>query len=305
MSTAATLRTATNRRQGLRMALCLLVRNRLALFGAIVLAIVAVAAIALAPLLLDAATTVSVRNRNIAPFQLERGLLNVLGTDTLGRSILARLVVGSSNTLAISFATVCASALFGALLGLYAGIKRGWIAQLILRAADVLISLPSLLLAMVVLYVLGASVNNVVLVLVITRIPVFLRTTYAEVLEVRERMYVTASAVYGASTWHLLRRHIAPAIVSTLLTLATTEFALVMLTESGLSFLGLGLQPPEITWGLMVAEGRNYLSQAWWISFWPGVVITLVTLSLCFVADWLKTLDDPHRGSRLQGGSDD
>lgn len=290
------------RLQRLRNGLRMLARDRLALFGVIVLGLVAIGAVVLSPLLWDIATTVSVRNRNIAPFQLDRGLLNILGTDSLGRSILSRLIVGSTNTLAIALATVCASTIIGALLGIYAGIKRGWIAQLILRAADVLISLPSLLLAMVVLYVLGASAVNVVFVLAITRIPVFLRTTYAEVLEVRERMYVTAAEVLGASTLRLLLLHITPAVVPTLLTLAAMEFALVMLTESGLSFLGLGLQPPEITWGLMVAEGRNYLAQAWWISLWPGIAITLVTLSLSFIAEWLKTLNDPQRRWRLEGG---
>lgn len=290
--------------QRLRNGLRMLARDRLALLGVIVLLIVGMAAMVLSPLLWDIATTVSVRNRNIAPFQFERGWLSILGTDTLGRSILARLIVGSSNTMAIALATVCASTVIGALLGIYAGIKRGWIAQVILRATDVLISLPSLLLAMVVLYVLGASAVNVVFVLAITRIPVFLRTAYAEVLEVRERMYVTAAEVFGASTLRLLVQHITPAIVPTLLTLAAMEFALVMLTESGLSFLGLGLQPPEITWGLMVAEGRNHLAQAWWISLWPGIAITLVTLSLSFIAEWLKTLNDPQRRWRLEGGHD-
>lgn len=303
MTLSPTNRPAMSHR--LRAGFAMLGRDRLALAGATVLAIVAIAAIVLSPLLWELATKVSVRNRNIAPFQLDRGLINILGTDTLGRSILARLVVGSTNTMAIALATVCASTIIGALLGIYAGIRRGWIAQVILRAADVLISLPSLLLAMVVLYVLGASALNMVLVLAITRIPVFLRTTYAEVLEVRERMYVTAASVFGASTLRLLLVHIAPAVVPTLLTLAAMEFALVMLTESGLSFLGLGLQPPEITWGLMVAEGRNYLAQAWWISLWPGIAISLVTLSLSFIAEWLKTLNDPQRRWRLEGSNHD
>lgn len=278
----------------------LLARDRLASFGVAALATITLGAVVVSPLLWEVATTVSVRSRNIAPFQWEHGPLAILGTDTLGRSILARLIVGSTNTLAIALATVCASAITGVFLGVYAGIKRGWVAQVILRAADVLISLPSLLMAMVVLYVLGASALNVVLVLSITRIPVFLRTTYAEVLEVRERLYVTAAQVFGASTMRLLLQHITPAVMPTLLTLGVMEFALVMLTESGLSFLGLGLQPPEITWGLMVAEGRNYLSQAWWISFWPGIAITIVTLSLSFIAEWLKTLNDPQRRWRLE-----
>lgn len=282
---------------GLRM----LGRDRWALISAAFLLLLTVAAVLVAPVLREAATTVQVRGRNLPPFQFDRGWLEILGTDTLGRSILARLIVGSQNTLAIALSTVVVSGAIGSLLGLYAGLKRGWIAQLILRSADVIISLPSLLLAMVVLYVLGASPINVVIVLAVTRIPVFLRTVYAEVLEVRERMYVTAAAVLGASTPRLLFRHIGPALIPTLLTLATMDVALVMLTESGLSFLGLGLQPPEITWGLMVAEGRNYLAKAWWISLWPGLAITIVTLALSCLAEWAKMLNDPARRWQLEG----
>ena len=275
-----------------------------AMVGAAFLLLVVFGAVVLAPLLHDAAVTANVRARNLPPFRLDGGFLNILGTDRLGRSILARLVVGSTSTLAIAAATVVLSAIVGALLGLFAGLRRGWIAEVILRAADVIMSLPSLLLAMAVLYVLGTSATNVVIVLAITRVPVFLRTIYAEVLEIRERMFVTAATTIGASQGRILFRHMAPAILPSLLTLATLDFALVMLTESGLSFLGLGLQPPSITWGLMVSEGRNYLVQAWWISVWPGLAITLTTLSLTFLGDWLKVVADPVQRMQLAGGRD-
>src|SRR5690606_30261852 len=152
--------------------------------------------------------------------------------------------------------------------------------QVIMRLADVIMSFPSLLLAVVVLYILGPSILNLVIVLAITRIPVYLRTARAEVLEVRERMFVQAARVMGASPRRIVFRHILPVGLLTLMTIATLDFAFVMLAESSLSVLGIGIQPPEITWGLMISQGRQYLTTAWWLSFWPGLAIILTTLSL-------------------------
>ena len=139
-----------------------------------------------------------------------------------------------------------------------------------MRLADVIMSFPSLLLAVIVLYMLEPSILNLVLVLAITRIPIYLRTTRAEVLEIRERMFVQAARVMGASDTRIVLRHILPMVLPTLVTIATLDFAFVMLAESSLSFLGIGIQPPEVTWGLMVAQGRPYLAQAWWLASVPG-----------------------------------
>ena len=161
-------------------------------------------------------------------------------------------------------------------------------------------SFPSLLLAVIVLYILGPSVANLIVVLAITRIPVYLRTTRAEVMEVRERMFVQAARVMGASRWRIIFRHILPVVLPTLLTVATLDFAFVMLAESALSFLGIGIQPPEITWGLMVAQGRQYLQTAWWLSVWPGLAIILTTLSLNLLSGWLRIALDPTQRWRLE-----
>jgi peptide/nickel transport system permease protein len=156
--------------------------------------------------------------------------------------------------------------------------------------------------AVIVLYVFEPRVANLVLVLALTRVPVYLRTTRAEVLEIRERVFVNAARVMGARPPHIVWRHIAPLVVPTLITVATLDFAFVMLTESALSFLGIGIQPPEITWGLMVAQGRNYLSTAWWLAFWPGLAIMLTTLSLNLLASWVRVATDPEQRWRLEGG---
>ena len=142
---------------------------------------------------------------------------------------------------------------------------------------------------------------NVVLVLAITRLPVYIRTTRAEVLELRERMFVSAARVMGASPLRIALRHVLPMVVPTLMTIATVEFAYVMLAESGLSFLGIGIQPPEVTWGLMVAQGRNYLGTAWWLAFFPGLAIMLTTLAVNLLASWLRIAMDPLQRWRLEG----
>jgi peptide/nickel transport system permease protein len=214
--------------------------------------------------------------------------------------MLARLIVASQNTVAIAGAAVILSMVVGGILGLLAGYRGGWIGEVIMRIADILMSFPSLLLALIVLYVLEPRVANLVFVLAITRVPIYVRTTRAEVLEIRERVFVTTARVMGASPSRIVWRHIAPAVVPTLVTIATLDFAYVMLAEAALSFLGLGIQPPDITWGLMVSEGRNYLGTAWWLSFWPGLAIMLTTLALNLVASWLRVLTDPMQRWRLE-----
>ncbi|MEI4472800.1 ABC transporter permease [Frigidibacter sp. MR17.24] len=240
------------------------------------------------------------RARNMAPFSLEQGWAFVLGADTLGRSMLARLVVAARSTLGIAAVAVLCSMALGGALGLVAGYARGWVSTVILRLTDIVMSFPSLLLALIVLYSLGPSILNLVLVLAITRIPVYLRTTRAEVLEVRERMFVTAATALGASDRRLVVRHIAPVVLPTLLTIGAIDFATVVLAESSLSFLGLGVQAPEFTWGSMVATGRGYLATAWWVAFWPGLAILMTTLSLNMLASWWRTYSDPHQHWRLE-----
>ncbi|RWM83691.1 MAG: ABC transporter permease [Mesorhizobium sp.] len=280
--------------------LAYLKRDKLALAAAIFLAIVVIAA-ALGPWLVgDAASRLGLRKRNLAPFALASGWIYVLGADTLGRPILARLIVGAQNTFGIAAAAVFASMLVGGTLGLIAGYSERWYSHLILRLADVVMSFPSLLLALIVLYTLGPSITNLVIVLAVTRMPIYLRTARAEVLELRERMFVSAARAMGAKPTRIIVRHIAPLVLPTLVTISAIDFATVILSESALSFLGLGIQPPDFTWGAMVANGRGYLATAWWIAFWPGLAIMLTTLSLNILSNWARTVADPQQRWRLQ-----
>ncbi len=274
--------------------------DKFALCAAIFLIVILILAIVGPSWLGDLATKQNLRGRNAAPFEWERGWVWWMGADALGRPLLARIIVATQNTLMVAAGAVAISAIVGTTLGLVAGFSSPRVNQVIMRLADVIMSFPSLLIAVIVLYVLGSSILNLMLVLSITRIPVYLRTTRAEVLEIRERMFVQAARVMGASNRRILFRHILPVVLPTLTTLATLDFAYVMLAESALSFLGIGIQPPEITWGLMISQGRQYLTNAWWLSFWPGLAIILTTMSLNLLSNWMRIALDPVQRWRLE-----
>jgi peptide/nickel transport system permease protein len=278
----------------------MLLRDRVALVAALWLCLLGACVLIGPELFGKEATTMNLRARNLPPGSLEQGWLNILGTDTLGRSMLARLIVATRNTLSVAITSVLIAMVAGGFLGLIAGYVGRGVGNLIMRLSDVVQSFPSLLLAVVVLYMLEPRVANLVIVLAITRIPSYLRVTRAEVLEIRERVFVDAARALGGSRAHILLRHIAPVVAPTLVTILTVDFAIVMLAESGLSFLGIGIQPPEITWGLMVAQGRNYLGQAWWLSFFPGLAIMFATLSANILSNWLRIVTDPVQRWRLE-----
>lgn len=280
----------------------MLVRDKFAFCAAIFLLVLVLAAFLGSFLLDDIATKQNLRGRNAPPFDFAKHWVFWLGGDALGRPLLARIIVAARNTLMIAGSAVCISIVIGCFLGLIAGYSTNFFSHLIMRIADVIMSFPSLLLAVIILYMLPPSLLNIIVVLAITRIPVYLRTARAEVLEIRERMFIQAAQVMGASKKRIIFRHILPIIIPTMVTIATLDFAFVMLAESSLSFLGIGIQPPEITWGLMVAQGRSYLTTAWWLSFWPGLAIILTTLSLNLLSNWLRVVLDPQQRWRMEVG---
>ena len=272
-------------------------------FAAVIFLIVVLLCAIFGPMLFEGvASKTNLRARNAPPFDMARGFLYVLGGDALGRPLLPRIIVAAQNTMLIAAGAVAGSLIVGTCLGLIAGYAGKWTGEVIMRLADVIMSFPSLLLAVIVLYMLEPSIANLVLVLAITRIPIYLRTTRAEVLEVRERMFVQAARVMGASNMRIIFRHILPVILPTLLTIATLDFAFVMLAESALSFLGIGIQAPEVTWGLMVSQGRQYLTNAWWLAFWPGLAIILTTMSLNLLSSWMRVALNPTQRWRLEIG---
>lgn len=277
----------------------LLLNDRVAAAAACVLGVVFLTAIVGPMLVGELATRIDLDNSNQAPFTLAHGWANFLGTDPLGRSMLARLIVACRTTLSVAIPAVVISAVIGSAIGMWAGFYRGWRETVAMRVADVIMSFPSLLLAVVVLYVFSPSAANIVLVLAITRIPVYLRTARAESAELQSRVFVDAARTFGAGATSIIGRHVLPIVLPTLLTVATLDFCYVMLAESSLSFLGIGIQPPDVSWGLMVSQGRTYLHTAWWLSFFPGLAIVITTVSATILAAWARIATDPGQRWRL------
>ena len=278
--------------------------DKLALTSIIFLVFIFIVAIFGPYLTSDTFTKMNLRLRNLAPFSFDHNFMYFLGADALGRSMIARLIVGTQNTMFIAGSAVILSMTIGGVLGLISGFFGGKSGNLIMRLADIIMSFPSLLLAVIVLYMFDPGLFNLVVVLAFTRMPIYMRTARAEVLEIRERLFVSAAISMGASNFRIIFKHIAPLTIPTLITIATLDFAFVMLGESALSFLGVGIQPPEVTWGLMVAQGRNYLQIAWWLAFFPGLMIMLVALSLNLLSSWLRIVLDPRQRWRLENIGD-
>lgn len=277
----------------------LLRRDRFALVAAFVLATALVVAVLGPVFFTEGAQRQNLYLGSRPPFTLADGWAYVLGGDSLGRSVLLNLVVGSRTTLFVAIGAVLVACVVGSVVGMWAGYHRGWRETVAMRTADVIMSFPSLLLAIVVLYVFSPSILNVVLVLAVTRVPVYLRTARIETAALRDRPFVDAARSFGTRDWSIVVRHVLPTVLPTLLTVAATDFSLVMLAESALDFLGIGIQPPDVSWGLMVAQGRSEMQRAWWLATFPGLAIVACTVSATLLANWVRLALDPDQRWRL------
>ena len=229
------------------------------------------------------------------PMWQERGLReHPLGTDHLGRDILSRILHGGRISLGVGLTAVTLSALIGVTLGLLAGFFGGRADALIMRVVDVFLAIPYILLAMGVVFALGPSLLNVILVMAVTRWVQFARVVRADVLSIREREFVAGARARGNRALRLLLRHVLPNALTPIIVVATLELAFMIIYESALSFLGLGVQPPTPTWGWMLSDGRNYVATAWWLATFPGLAIMLTVLAVNLLGDWLRDTLDPR-----------
>jgi peptide/nickel transport system permease protein len=270
-------------------------RQGVALLG---LAVV-VASTALAVLAPALAPDDPVRNdlleRLTPPMWLDGGSArHPLGTDTLGRDVVSRLLYGARVSLIVGFSAVVVAGALGVLLGLLAGYYGGRLDDLLMRVGDVQLAFPALVLAIAVLAVLGSGLVNVVVVLGVTGWVTYARIARAETLSLRHREFVESARALGAGDPAILWRHVLPNVLPPLVVVATFSVARTIIAEASLSFLGLGLPPPAPSWGAMLDEGRNYLTTGWWLALFPGLAILAVVLGINVVGDWLRDALDPR-----------
>jgi len=281
-----------------RHVLSVIARDPLSLASTIVLIVfilMAIFADLVAPYPEEGAGRTNVDNTMLAPSGE-----HIFGTDRLGRDMLSRVIVGARSALIVPIGVVAFAVLLGAPLGAIAGYKGGWVDEVIMRFTDLFLAFPSLLLAMAIVSALGRGLENAAIALVISWWPWYTRLVRGVTISLRQRYFVEAAQAIGVSDWVIILRHIlpntiSPILVQAILVQATVDMGTVILAMGGLAFLGLGTQPPNPDWGLMVSEGRSFILDQWWISTFPGIAIFIVVLAFNLLGDTLRDIFDPRQ----------
>lgn len=276
-----------------RRSLAALVRNPVALAGLVVLAVLLVCAVfgsAIAP----AGPNDTDVPRAFTPPSLEYPM----GTDNLGRDVFSRVILSASTAVQVSLVSVGIALVAGCLLGLLAGFYGGWVDTVIMRIVDVMFAFPVMLLAIAIVAVLGTGVNAAIIAIGVVYTPIFARVTRASTLAAREEPYVRAARSLGAGDARIMTRHVLPNISAPIIVQTSLSFAFAILSEAALSFLGLGVQPPDPSWGRMLFEAKEFLAQGWWMSVFPGLAILLTVLAFNLVGDALRDVLDPKTVTR-------
>lgn len=268
---------------------------RMPLFPGIILGLVVLSAAFAGQITRGSPTAGSLRESLTPPFWMEGGSMShPLGTDFQGRDIVTRIVYGARVSLIVGLVSIIFSATIGTSLGLISGYYGGTYDYAIMRVADLFFAIPTILVALIFAHQLGPSLQNVVFIVLLTLWARYARQVRAEVLSVRHRDFVAAARIAGASGRRILLRHILPNVANTVVVLATFYIGSVILLESTLSFLGVGIPPPAPTWGVMIADGRRFITEAWWMSVFPGAVMALTILALNQIGDWTRDHFDPN-----------
>jgi peptide/nickel transport system permease protein len=264
-------------------------RARLAPFGAVVLLAAIVLALG-APLL----SPYDPLKQDLGNMLAQPGRTHLLGTDNVGRDVLSRVIWGTRVSLLAGIVSVAVAAVAGSVLGLLAGYAGGRVDGLVMRAMDAVLSFPPLVLALALGAVLGAGLSGVLVALGVVYTPTFARLMRGQVLSITARDYVDAARALGAPGWWIACRHVVPNAAAPIVVQASLSVAFAILAEASLSFLGLGIQPPQASWGSMINAGRGYLQQAPWIVFGPGVALFVTVVGLNFVGDAVRDALDPR-----------
>jgi peptide/nickel transport system permease protein len=269
--------------------------NRLALLGLAILAVLVLTA-AFAPLLAPHSPVAG----NLATARLlPPGTPGYsLGTDDQGRDILSRLIYGSRVTLMVVALVAIIAAPLGLIIGAAAGYAGGWLDAVLMRITDIFLAFPKLVLALALVAALGPGIENAVIAIAITSWPPYARMARAEALAVRRSDYIAAIRLMGGSPWRIVSRHVVPMCLSSLIVRVTLDMAGIILTAAGLGFLGLGAQPPQPEWGAMIASGRRFILDEWWVATMPGLAILIVSLGFNLVGDGLRDALDPREAGQ-------
>jgi ABC-type dipeptide/oligopeptide/nickel transport system permease subunit len=274
----------------LRLALRLYARNRMATSG-LVFVILIIAAALFAPWVAPYDPELQVYAETLQPPSLK----HPLGTDDLGRDTFSRIIFGARASLPVGVISMSSAAIIGVLLGVVAGFYSGRVDTLIMRIMDAFLAFPALLLAIFLVAVLGPSLRNAMLAIVIVYIPAFARISRANVLSIKEKEYVEGARAIGATDWRIITQTVLPNIMSAVIVQVSLGIGVAILVEASLSFLGLGVQPPTPAWGSMLSQGRQLMTLAWWLTTFPGLTIFLTVLAFNFVGDGLRQALDPRQ----------
>jgi peptide/nickel transport system permease protein len=232
--------------------------------------------------------------QNIPASLAAPGVDHWFGADKLGRDILSRIMYGARISLVSGVAVITMAGLFGSFVGLLAGYTRGWADEALMRVTDIFFAFPSLILAMAIAGALGPSLQNALIAVAVVTWPVYARLVRGQMLILREREFVQAARLVGATDGLIMRRHLLPNTLSPLLVQASFDMGGVILAVAGLSFIGFGAQPPQPEWGVMISEGRNYITTHWWLTFFPAISMLLAVAGFNLVGDGLRDVLDPR-----------